>query len=113
MTQNRNKFIKLLIGNLSNSVVHRILEKSISKEELIDKYRKEFIASFELAKRYREKINPIGTQLSEKNSWFIRNKVINRVVSELLLRISKGYENIDINSVEFEVDKILKEIGVV
>ena len=44
---------------------------------------------------------------------FTRNKVINRVRSELLLRISKGYGNIDINSVELEVDKILKEIGVV
>ena len=52
MVQNRNKLIELFIGNASNSIVHRILEKAIAKErneEISDKYRKELITSFEIA----------------------------------------------------------------
>ena len=58
MTQNRKKLISLLIGNLTNAIVHEILELSINKEELISKYRKELVTSFQIAKKYREKINP-------------------------------------------------------
>ena len=32
MIQNRNKLIELFIGNLSNAVVHKILEKAIENE---------------------------------------------------------------------------------
>ncbi|MBI2449096.1 hypothetical protein HYV49_02250 [Candidatus Pacearchaeota archaeon] len=111
MSQNRNKLIKLLIGNLSNSAVHRILEKSITdKEELSGKYRKEFLASFEIAKRYREKINPINEKLSQKDISFIKDKIIKKVRVELLIRISKGYGNIDVETIESEVDKLIKEI---
>ena len=41
MTQNRNKFIEIFIGNISNAIVHEILEKSIKQDFLVDKYRKE------------------------------------------------------------------------
>lgn len=111
MSQNRNKLIKLLIGNLSNSVVHRILEKSIDKEELTDKYRKEFLVSFELAKRYREKINPLHTELSQEDINHIRRKVITGVKSELNTRISKGYKGIVLDDIELEVDRVLNEIN--
>ena len=35
MTQNRNKLINLLVGNVSNSIVHEILEKATKNEDLI------------------------------------------------------------------------------
>ena len=61
MPQNRNQLIELFTGNITNAIVHRILEKAIDKQEIADKYRKELITSFEVAKKYREKINPIKT----------------------------------------------------
>ncbi len=112
MGQNRNKLIALVIGNLSNSIVHTILEKAVKKEELADKYRKELITSFDIAKKYREKINPINEPLPEKDIFIIRNKIIKRVKSELLIRILKGYENIDLSRIENEVDKALREISI-
>jgi len=113
MVQNRNKLIELFIGNISNSIVHKILEKAVAQEELSDKYNKELLSSFEVAKRYREKINPVKTPLPDKDVTYIKNKVINRVRTELLLRISKGYKNIDLNLIEKLVDEFLKEINVV
>ena len=56
MVQNRNKLIELFLGNVSNAVVHEILQKAIEKEQIADKYRKELKNSFELAKKYREKL---------------------------------------------------------
>ena len=70
MVQNRNKLIELFIGNASNSIVHRILEKAIAKErneEISDKYRKELITSFEIARRYRKGINPVNLPLPKKD----------------------------------------------
>ena len=69
MTQNRNKLIDIFIGNLTNSIVHTILEKAVKedKDYLADKYRKELITSFEIAKRYRDKINPVNMPLPEKD----------------------------------------------
>jgi len=70
MSQNRNKLIDLFVGNISNSVVHMILEKAIDEDNLrkhydkIDEdnlrkhYDKEFSISLDIAKNYREKINP-------------------------------------------------------
>ena len=55
MTQNRNKLIDLFIGNISNSVVHEILEKAIDNEEISRRYEKELTTSLEIAKKYREK----------------------------------------------------------
>jgi len=50
MTQNRNKLIRLFISNLSNSIVHTILEQAINREEIADKYRKELNNSFDIKK---------------------------------------------------------------
>ena len=112
MVQNRNKLIELFIGNASNSIVHRILEKAIAKErkeEISDKYRKELITSFELARGYREKINPVNLPLPTKDILYIKNRIIKKATSELMIRISKGYRNIDIGLVEKEVDDVLRD----
>ena len=108
MAQNRKKLIQLLIGNLANAIVHEILELSINKEDLASKYRKELIASFEIAKKYREKINPIKQSLNEKDIDFIKDKIAQKVKAELLLRVSRGYEGINLELIEPLLDKKLK-----
>ena len=113
MTQNRNKLIELFISNLTNSIVHEILERATDQRELISKYDKELLNSLNIAKKYRDKINPINSELQYKDAIYIRNKVVNKVRNELRVRISKGYTNIDLNLVDALVDKYLKEIRVV
>ena len=46
MVQNRNKLIELFVGNLSNSIVHEILERAVSFKWLVDKYDKEMLKAF-------------------------------------------------------------------
>jgi len=75
MSQNRNKLIDLFAGNISNSVVHRVLEKAIEEENIRSHYDKEFLASLEVAKRYRDKINPINTPLPGKDIAKIKEKI--------------------------------------
>ena len=104
--------IELFIGNISNAVVHKILERAVSKELIADKYRKELITSFEIAKKYREKINPLNRPLPNKDVEYIRTKIINKVRAELMTRISKGYKNIELSLVEELVDKALKNTDV-
>lgn len=113
MTQNRKKLIDLFIGNISNSIVHRILEKAIDNEDIINKYVKEQNISLEIAKRYREKINPINIKLPDKDIDYIKNKIINKVKAELMSRISKGYKNINLNLIEDIVDETLKELELI
>tara|TARA_Y100000310_G_C20497890_1_gene722460 strand:- start:165 stop:506 length:342 start_codon:yes stop_codon:yes gene_type:complete len=108
MSQNRNKLINLFIGNISNSIVHQILEKAVDNDELSNNYNKELLNSLNIAKKYREKINPVHSQLPDKDILYIKTKITNRVRSELLMRISRGYENIDLELVEGLVDKALK-----
>jgi len=79
MAQNRKRLIDLFIGNISNSVIHKILEKAINNEEIINKYIKEQNISLEIAKKYREKINSTKTILPNKDVDYIRIKIINRV----------------------------------
>ena len=112
MTQNRNKLIELFIGNIVNAVLHTILEKAINKEDLIDKYRKELKASFETAKKYREKINPVNAPLPEKDYSYIKEKIIKKIKTELKIRIKKGYKNLDLEAVEEEVNNILEEMNI-
>ena len=114
MVQNRNKLIDLLIGNLSNAVLHRILEKAIIQEkpEIAGKYNKEIKNSCEIAKAYREKINPQTSALPVKGIEFIRKRVISRVNSEISVRILKGYENLRLDEVNIAVDTAMKEIKI-
>ena len=113
MVQNRNKLIDLFIGNISNSILHEILEKAIDDEELSNRYNKESLNSLEIAKKYREKINPINTPLPDKDIDYIKTKITNKVRAELMLRISKGYENINSDLIEELVDKALKNMNVI
>lgn len=112
MTQNRNKLIDLFIGNISNFVVHHILEIAIDNKDVANRYNKELTNSLEIAKKYREKINPIGATLQAKDIDYIKDKILNKVRTELLLRISKGYTNIDLNLIEHLIDKTLKEMKI-
>ena len=109
MVQNRNKLIDLFIGNIANAIVHEILERAVTKELVADKYRKELTTSFEIAKRYREKINPARRPLPDKDAEYIKEKIIARVKAELMTRISKGYKNIDLSLIDELVDKALKD----
>lgn len=115
MVQNRNKLIELFIGNITNSILHDILKKAIIKEELVglaDKYGKELITSFEIAKKYREKINPINNPLPIRDASYVKEKIIRKVKTELKIRIDKGYKNINLAVVEEETNKALKEMGI-
>ncbi|HLD06854.1 MAG TPA: hypothetical protein VJC16_04960 [Candidatus Nanoarchaeia archaeon] len=38
---NRNKLISKVVGNLSNAVIHKVLEKAIDDQEIASKYEKE------------------------------------------------------------------------
>ena len=107
---NRNKMIVLFSSNLATAVLHRVLEKAAGNSDLIGKYQKEFKTSWEIAKDYRAKINPIDRTLSQEDREEIRTKTIGRVKSELKIRIEKGYKNIDLSLVEKEVDKALNEM---
>lgn len=113
MVQNRNKLIDLFIGNITNSIIHEILEKATFQDELVSKYNKELLNSLLIAKRYREKINPKEFPLSFKDADYIKNKIINKVKAELILRISKGYTNINLDLIEQLTNKYLKETDII
>jgi len=66
----------------------------------------------DIAKKYRQKINPINSALPDRDIFYIKESIIRKVRTELLLRISKGYENINVNSIEEEVDKSLKAVSI-
>lgn len=113
MVQNRNKLIELFIGNLSNSIVHKILEIAIDNIELSNKYEKELTTSFEIAKRYREKINPINLPFPDKDINYIKTKIKNKIRVELSIRISKGYKNINLELIDEIIDKYLNDMNVI
>ena len=106
--QNRNKLVDLFIGNISNYIVHKILEMAIDDSEIINKYKKESKASFDIAKKYREKINPISKL---HDSLDIKEKIMKRVKNELNDRIKRGYEGIDLGLVEIVTSDALKELN--
>lgn len=111
MSQNRNKIIDIFVGNISNCIVHKILEKAIDEENIRKHYDREFLTSLEVAKRYREKINPRGI-LPDKDISEIKEKIRNKVDKELRLRVSKGYKNINLGLVEEIIDEILIKMKV-
>jgi len=111
--QSRKKLIDLFIGNISNSIVHKILEKAIENKEIANKYMKELDISWRIAARYREKINPVNAALPDRDIAYVRNRTVNKVKAELMLRISKGYKNINLDLVEEFVDKALKDMKVI
>jgi len=110
---NRNKLIELFISNLSNAVVHKILEKAINIEEIAKRYNKEIITSWEIAKKYREKINPLDRPLPFHDIEDVKSKIINKVNAELLSRIENNYKNIDLSLVKTIVEESLKEMNII
>jgi len=110
MAINRKKLISLFIGNMANAILHRILEQAVEDDAIRKYYDKEFLNSFEIAKRYRNKINPVGNKLPESSE--IKELIMKKVNNELNLRISKGYKNIDLSLVEPTTDNVLSELGV-
>ena len=110
MVLNRKKLINLFIGNISNAVLHKILENAVEDDVIRKYYDKEFLNSIELAKKYREKINPTGNILPESSA--IKESIIKRVNNELKIRISKGYKNIDLDLIAPITDEMLSELRV-
>lgn len=112
MSHNRNKLIILLIGNLTNAVVHQVLEKSV-KEEIIRKYYdKESLHSLEIAKRYREQINPLQRGLPDIDVREIKEEIMRKARKELLLRVSKGYHGIELEVIESILEGLLRELNI-
>ncbi len=110
MVHNRNKLLILLIGNLTNVVVHKVLEEATKEEILRKYYDKESLVSYEVAKRYREQINPFPRCLSEEDADEIKEEVIRRARQELQARISKGYQGIDLTLIEPVLQRLMKEL---
>lgn len=110
MSHNRNKLITLLIGNLTNVVVHHVLEKSVKEEILRKYYDKESLHSLEIAKRYREQINPLQRALPDIDVAKIKEEIIKRSRNELLLRVSKGYRGIELEAIESILEGLLWEL---
>ena len=110
MALNRKKLINLFIGNIANAVLHKILEKAVEDDVIRKYYDKEFLNSFGIAKKYREKINPMGKKLPESSK--IKEIIIKKVNNELRIRISKGYRNIDLSLVESAINDTLSELKV-
>lgn len=94
-------------------MVFDILEKAIEEDNIRKHYNKELLVSLDVAKKYRAKINPIDTKLPEKDIRYIKPRITKKVMAELKQRISKGYQNIDIELVEPTVDNLLKETNVI
>ncbi|MEK6829231.1 MAG: hypothetical protein AABY15_03825 [Nanoarchaeota archaeon] len=112
MPQNRKKLIELIIGTLSNAIMHEVLRMASKNKEIASYYKKEIENAINVSRKYREKINPRNRSLSARDIEYIRNKIINKVKVELVIRISKGYKNIDLSLIERLVDKVLKDTNI-
>src|SRR3989338_7935233 len=109
MVQNKSKLVNIFISNVANAVVHHILEEIITDENLRNYYDKELNNSIMVARKYREKINPIDKPLPLKDLNDIKVKIIKKVNIELNLRIKKGYTNLDLKNVEMKTKILLKK----
>jgi hypothetical protein len=109
---NRNKLIDLFVSNISNVILHRILEKAIHIPEIASKYHKEVTNSYEIAKKYREKINPTDSALPAIDIEEIKRKISTRVRSEIRIRTDKGYKNIDLGLVDSLIEETLGEMKI-
>ena len=111
MTQNRNKLLDLLIGNLSNSIIHSILGKSCDLHK--DKYNKESISSLQKSIIYRNKINPTSKPLLDADAEYIKPRLKNKITSELLKRIALNYQNINLSLIDPEINSTLKKLNII
>ncbi|MBI4980579.1 hypothetical protein HZC30_03425 [Candidatus Woesearchaeota archaeon] len=112
MPQNRNKLIQLLIGNLVNVVVHKVLEEAVTEDIMRNHYDKESLVSLEISKKYREQINPLQRTLPNEDVENIKTEVLKRAKKELMYHISKGYTGIKLELIEEVLDKLLDELKI-
>ena len=113
MTQNRNRQIKKLIGNLANVVVHAILLQATDDEDIKGWYKHEINNSLDIAKRCRATINPIDRIFSCNGQDIIRTSVTREVVAVLKLREQKNYKNINFQKIGPTIEKYFKETNIV
>jgi len=107
---NKSKLIDNLIGNLSNSIIHSILEKSFDMHK--DRYKKESLTSLNISINYRNKINPIDKPLNINDIEYIKSKLKSKVSSELLKRITLGYKNLNLSDIDAEISACLKKLKI-
>jgi len=112
MPQNRKKLIELIIGTLSNAIVHEVLRVASRNKEIAVYYEKEIENAINISEKYRERINPLNKPFLNRDIVYIREKIISRARAELMTRISKGYKNIDLNLIEKFVVKALKNMAI-
>jgi hypothetical protein len=101
--QNKKKITQHLIGNPSNAIVHKILENVMKDLFISQKYEKEILNSFEVAKSYRSKLNPVDSGINKSEFERIKKDISVRVRKEIELRIAKGYKNLENIDIEKEV----------
>ncbi|MBI2653443.1 hypothetical protein HYX02_01395 [Candidatus Woesearchaeota archaeon] len=87
------------------------MEKAVKGDIIRKYYAKEFLNSLEIAKKYRQKINPTDKGLPESSE--MKEIIIKKVNNELKIRISKGYKNIDLNLVEDITNNILFKLNII
>ncbi len=113
MTQNRNRQIKKLIGNIVNVIVHDILLEATNDENVKTWYKNEIKNSLTIANRCRATINPSDRNLSSEDQDILRTSIRREAVSALKLREQKKYKNLDFGKIEPTIEKYLKETNIV
>ncbi len=103
-SRNKKKLLRIILGNLSNAILHEILAES-AITELREHYSKEAANSLEVALKYRQKLSSRFT-ISEN----MKSKLIRIVNNKLNQRIRMGYKNLNLTKVEINVEYFLKKI---
>ncbi|MDO8655733.1 MAG: hypothetical protein Q7K45_00715 [Nanoarchaeota archaeon] len=93
-------------------VIHKVLEASAKEDILRRYYDKESLISFNVAQKYRELINPVQRELPFQDIEEMTQDIKRRVKKELELRISKGYEGINLNLIEQILENLLRELKI-
>ena len=92
MSQNRNKLIILFIGNISNAIVHEILEKAINNKEITDKSG-EALVLMNIADIYRIKKNFSQSLKNLESSLEIAQEINSPdLLKDIYLTFSETYE---------------------
>ncbi len=112
MSLNKSAIIERFTGQVATLIVHIIIDKSSTSEEMHQKYVKEINNSLSLAKKYRNDINPIDKPLHSSDIEYIKQKIYGKVKSELQSRTLRGYKNIQWNLINEEIEKTLKELNI-
>lgn len=102
-SRNKKKLIKIILGNLSNAILHEILANS-AIEELRGHYEKEVKNSITIAIKYRNKLS---------SKWIINDnikvKLIRIVKIKLNGRIRRGY-NLDLDCIEDVAEYFIRKL---